>query len=295
MNWKRKILKSRKDSLVKLCYTDWWLGYACVVFLDNRDGTPTICASSQMWCNEACLFCMTGSKALKKNLTKEQIYQQFLDSLDILLQSWAKQEKLYVIMEWMGEAYYNLDNVFSAFVDFLQVIHREYKLIVFSISTVGNIWLIEPYIDFVKIHQNDFYNVKYQFQLSLHTPFDLERKKIMPVVAKKYSIAMILEAFYGLADFLSIPLKCNYLLLNYPWWGSNYTSFHLEELSKILDHNKTKIKLTKYSETWMGFSSPDTLVFEKFQLDLQKSGLSVWIRDILGEDLGAACGMLDYI
>jgi adenine C2-methylase RlmN of 23S rRNA A2503 and tRNA A37 len=103
-----------------------------------------------------------------------------------------------------------------------------------------------------------------------------------------------LENFYRLADFLDIKLKCNYLLLNYPWWWNNYSEKHLQQLISILDPKRAKIKLTKYSETWKGFSSPDQLVFEKIKNFLQDNNFEVGIRDILWEDLWAACGMLDY-
>lgn len=291
----KTILSSKKHPLKKIIYGNWSFSYYCVSFIDYRDDALVICASSQIWCVEACQFCATWSKRFVKNLDKAQILEEFLDWSQTFSQLHNKDiDKLYIIMEGMWEASYNLDNVFSALLDFLAQIHKKYKTIVFSVSTIWNINLINLYIDFIEKNKKPFSNVTYQFQISLHTPFDKERCILIPVTGKKYDISKIINTFYTLSDYLNIKLKCNYLLLNYPWWWNNYSIEHLTQLIKILDSHKSKIKLTKYSDTWKGFSSPDENTYVQVKKYLESFWLQTHVRDILWDDIESACGMLDY-
>lgn len=84
------------------------------------------------------------------------------------------------------------------------------------------------------------------------------------------------------------------MLLKYPDGTNNFSEKYLKKLSQILNPKSTQIKLTKYSDTGKGFSSPDKTVFSNVQNFLISKGFEVEIRELLGQDINAACGMLHY-
>jgi len=84
------------------------------------------------------------------------------------------------------------------------------------------------------------------------------------------------------------------MLLNYPDGETNYSQEHLNKLASIVIPQKTSIKLTSYSETGKGFSSPNAKVFKEVKKILEQKGIEVEIRKLLGSDINAACGMLHY-
>lgn len=89
----------------------------------------------------------------------------------------------------------------------------------------------------------------FQFQLSLHNAINDERRVMIPSLSKKMSVEQILESFYWLADELGTKLKCNYLLLNYPDGSTNFSDAHMARLLEVLRPQKTRMKLTRYSDT----------------------------------------------
>jgi adenine C2-methylase RlmN of 23S rRNA A2503 and tRNA A37 len=48
------------------------------VLIRHRDGRHTLCLSSQAGCALACSFCATGKAGFKRNLSAEEIEQQYL-------------------------------------------------------------------------------------------------------------------------------------------------------------------------------------------------------------------------
>ena len=123
---------------------------------------------------------------------------------------------------------------------------------------------------------------------------DEERRKLVPNNAHKTDLKTLVAEFGKLAQFLNMKLKCNYLLINYPWGGGNYDAEHLEALTQLLDPETSRIKLTSYSETGKGYTSPDPEKFEEIGEWLRARGYEVQIKKLLGSDIFAACGMLHY-
>ncbi len=291
----KKILESQTHPLKKIIYNESWNAYYSVSFLDYNDNSINICSSSQIWCVESCSFCATWDKKFIKNLTIEQLVNEFIDWLNCFDNiNWNKIETAYIIMEWMWEASHNIKNVFNALLKVHPYIKDKYKRFVFRISTVWNIKLVDDYINFIEKNKEILKNIEFQFQISLHNPLNEERIKLIPKLSLKYSIEEILKNFYKLSDYLNTKLKCNYLLLNYPEWGNNYSEKHLEKLVSILDSQKTRIKLTKYSDTWKWFSSPDDTVYKNVKKYLEWNWINTQIRELYWDDLEAACWMLDY-
>lgn len=270
--------------------------YYSVAFYDERDNSVNTCCSSQIGCVEKCTFCATGDKRLVRNLTAEEIGQEILDGIGALdnIRIAQNAKVLYVIMEGMGEPTYNIDNCCSAVANVAPQLEEMFDRIVFRISTAGNIQFIEPYLQFIENFGALHPAFKFQFQLSLHTAIANERAKLIPSRAGERPLGEILPRLYALAERLGDKLKCNYMLMDFPWGGNNYDQAHLEALSTAVDPQNTRLKLTKYSETGKGFKSPDHEQYIGAQKFLSERGFDVKIREIVGGDVVAACGMLDY-
>lgn len=296
MEEKRIVLQSKETSLRKIIFQqEDGPNYYSILFNYPNDNSTILCASSQIGCVEDCTFCATGKYPFIKNLSIEQMKKQYRLVIEQnKINSLANRESLYLIIEGMGEPSYNLDTCLTAFSETYSKLAKRFKQIAFRISTIGNPNLIEKYMVFINEHSEVMRKVKFQIQISLHTPFDGERKYLMPSVSKKYPLQEVIKNFYLLSDFLGNKLKFNYILLNYPNGRCNYSEIHLEELVKILDPAKTRIKLSNYSDTKCSFSSPEDNVYIKVKTFLEQRGIQTHIRKIVGQDLNAACGMLHY-
>lgn len=288
---------SKTDAVARITYPTPDVGqYYGVSFYDTGDKSLNICASSQVGCVERCSFCATGDQGFKRNLSPTEVSKQFLDGVHVFdsLRVEKGIEQLYIIMEGMGEPSYNIENILIALTSVIEDLERMFARITFRISTVGNVDMVDPYIRFIEAFAKFHEKLTFQFQLSLHTAIDAERAIMIPSRSGRKSLSVILKELYRLADFLNAKLKCNYLLLDFPDGGNNYDVAHLDAMKRRLDPCKTRIKLTKYSETGKNFRSPVPEEYERVRADLELAGFEVKIRRIVGADVMAACGMQHY-
>lgn len=298
-----EILVSKTSPLIKTIYGDNQKYYTVSFFSnENNDSDKMsliICVSTQIGCKEKCKFCATGDNKLIRNLSHDEIGAQILDSINLIKGSYLYKkynpEKLYIIFEGMGEVNDNIENTLLAIKKIFPIVMKEDIQVAFRFSSVGNIELKDSLITFFSENKYIKDKVEIEVKLSLHTPFTDEREYLCPVVSKKHSLKEILDDFYEISDFFNQRLICNYMLLDYPNGLTNYTKEHFEELAKILSRNKTTIWLGKYSDTNKGFKSPGEETYN-FAYNLIKNyyKFNAEITDLQGEDVGAACGMLDY-
>jgi len=290
------ILSSRVNKLKKIVYTnEKGYHFYTVIFYDPEDNSIMLCASSQIGCVERCRFCATGDSPFIRNLSCDEIANQFRLGVEAM-KCFLKKDRpqfIWIVMEGMGEPSYNLNNCLEALNKVYPQLKKQFKKIYFRISSIGNPELIKPYKEYI-IKNSQMKSVEFELQLSLHTPFDKERKKLIPMISSKYTLKKILKDFYSLSDFLGKKLKVNYMLLISHGGFNNFSENHINELAKILTPKRTEIKLTKYSEIGKDFYSPDKITFERVKKLLEQKGFEVVIREIIGQDINAACGMLHY-
>ena len=129
---------------------------------DNDRGT--LCVSSQMGCKMGCLFCMTGKQGFQANLTVNEILNQIR-----CLPEW--HELTNIVFVGMGEPLDNIDNLMKS----LEILTSDWgyarspKRI--TVSTIGIIPTMKTFLENSHCH----------LAVSLHSPFNEERKKLMPV------------------------------------------------------------------------------------------------------------------
>lgn len=231
----------------------------------------TLCVSSQAGCKMGCLFCATGRQGFQANLPVDEILNQ--------LRSIPEWESITnVVFMGMGEPLDNLSAVMKA--QHLLTDEQGFGLSIrkVTVSTVGIIPAMQVFLR----------ESKCNLALSLHTPFDDERQKLMPV-NHVYPIRQVIEAINGSAPDKYRRISIEYIVFG----GLNDTPRHVKELARLLNRTRCRINLIRFHPV-AGVPLPptDEARLMDFQQALQAKGIVTTIRASRGLDIEAACGLL---
>ena len=239
-------------------------------FIPESD-RATLCVSSQVGCKMGCLFCMTGKQGFQSQLTVAEILNQ--------IQSLPEFERLSnVVYMGMGEPLDNVDEVLKS----LEILTSDYgyawspKRI--TVSTIGIIPGLKEFLTKSKCH----------LAISLHSPFDAERLKLMPI-QHVYPIREVLAEIRNFDFGLQRRVSFEYIMFK----GLNDTPAHVKELAKILNGIRCRINLIRFHpipDTPLTGSDDNTI--KAFQEGLNEKGIITTIRASRGQDIFAACGLL---
>jgi len=247
------------------------------VLIPDED-RQTLCISSQVGCQQACRFCLTGSKGFIRDLKAFEIIDQVLEISRILKQEHVSDITNIVLMG-MGEPLANFDEVLQA----LRVIASD-KGLGFAtrrvtVSTSGLVPEIE------KLGRS---GVKVNLAVSLNATTDEVRDRIMPV-NRRYPIKELLAACrrYPLDPRRRITIE--YVMLR----GVNDTVEDARRLAKLLRGIKCKVNLIPFNP-FPGslFDRPDDASVLDFQKILLDQYYITPVRESRGRDISAACGQL---
>src|SRR5918993_5562174 len=249
-------------------------GHAIETVMIPERGRHTVCISTQVGCPMGCKFCATGLLGIKRNLKAREIAEQvFVAARDI-----APERVSNVVVMGMGEPMLNYNATLAA----LKVLNDSegFGLAArhIAVSTSGLVDKIRRFADEPE---------QFHLAISLHTPFEEERREIMPVAAR-HSIPELMDAARYFVEETRRKLFFEYTLLA----GINDQPRHVEALSSLLDHPLYHLNLLRFNWTDTGFSATskrDAKAFLRYARDL---GLSATLRPSRGEDIDAACGQL---
>ena len=240
----------------------------------------SLCVSTQVGCRMNCAFCASGLEGLIRNLTPGEILGEVISAnrLDGGLLG-EKRKVINVVLMGSGEPLDNYQNT----VKFIKLLSSENGINIsqrnVSLSTSG---LVPKMYDLA----NE--NLSVNLTVSLHAPFDEERKEIMPV-AKKYSIAEILDACKFYFDKTGRRYIFEYVLIK----GKNDTKVHADKLISLLKGKPCHVNLIRLNEVkekdLKGGTEKEAYRFLGL---LEKGGLSATLRRKMGEDIDGACGQL---
>jgi 23S rRNA (adenine2503-C2)-methyltransferase len=231
----------------------------------------TVCVSSQVGCKMGCLFCMTGKQGFQGNLTAGEILNQYRSLPDRKLLT-------NIVYMGMGEPLDNLSEVLRS----LEVFTAEWG---FALSprriTVSTIGITPAMLEFLNRSEA-------HLAISLHTPFDEERRKLMPV-QQVYPLKDVLKEIRSWDFGRQRRVSFEYILFkNY-----NDSAAHVNELSRILHGIRCRINLIRFHRIPdTPLESPDESSIEEFKNKLNAKGITATIRASRGEDIWAACGLL---
>lgn len=240
----------------------------------------SLCVSTQVGCRMHCAFCASGLHGLVRNLEPGEILGEVICANKFLGGGLGEKRKVInIVLMGSGEPLDNYDNT----IQFLRLVSCTSGINVsprnISLSTSG----IVP-----KMYDLADEKVTVNLTVSLHSPFDEERQKIMPV-AKTYKIAQILQACNNYFEKTGRRYIFEYVLIQ----GENDTNRHAEGLIKLLKGKPCHVNLIRLNEVKENKlkSATDKDAYRFLGL-LEKAGLSATVRRRMGEDIDGACGQL---
>jgi 23S rRNA (adenine2503-C2)-methyltransferase len=231
----------------------------------------TVCVSSQVGCKMGCLFCMTGKQGFQGNLDSGEILNQYRS----LPEHRAITNIVYM---GMGEPLDNLSEVLKS----LEVLTSDWGFALsprrLTVSTVGITPAMPEFLSRCDAH----------LAISLHTPFDEERRKLMPV-QNVYPLEEVLREVRSWDFGRQRRVSFEYILFK----DFNDSPSHVNELSRILHGIRCRINLIRFHPIpGTPLESPGDESIRLFKEKLNAKGILTTIRASRGQDIWAACGLL---
>ena len=241
----------------------------------------SLCVSTQAGCPVRCPFCATGRKGLKRNLSPDEIVDQFLMAA-AHLKKLNGQKIGSVIFMGMGEPFYNYDAVAEA----IRTITDPQRIGLgqrhVSVSTAGHVPGIRRFAkDFPQCN----------LAISLHASEDALRNDLVPL-NRQYPLSQLAKA---LNDYLVMTKRrvfVEYVLLD----GVNNSRSQAAKLNSWLRSVAAPkyftINLIPYNRTGGPYKAPAKDRVKVFAGLMEESGFEVTVRKSLGDDIAGACGQL---
>lgn len=231
----------------------------------------TVCISSQVGCKMGCLFCMTGKQGFQGNLSAGEILNQYRS-----IPEWKTLTN--IVYMGMGEPLDNLSEVLKS----LQILTADWGFALsprrITVSTIGITPAMLQFLDQSEAH----------LAISLHTPFDEERRKLMPV-QQVYPLQEVLTEIRSWDFGRQRRVSFEYILFK----GFNDSPAHVNELSRILHGIRCRINLIRFHPIPdTPLESPDESTILNFKDLLISKGITTTVRASRGQDIWAACGLL---
>lgn len=259
------------DGTVKYLYQVSDNHFVEAVYIPDED-RATLCVSSQVGCKMNCKFCMTGKQGFTASLTANQILNQ--------IAALPERDKLTnVVMMGMGEPLDNLDEVLKA----LHILTASYgygwspKRI--TLSSVGLRKGLQRFIEESECH----------LAISLHSPFPSQRSELMPA-ERAFSIKEMVDLLKNYDFSKQRRLSFEYIVFK----GVNDSLIYAKELLKLLRGLDCRVNLIRFHAIpGVDLEGAGMETMTSFRDYLTSHGLFTTIRASRGEDIFAACGMLD--
>lgn len=235
------------------------------------DDRKTVCVSSQVGCKMGCLFCMTAKQGFQGQLSSGEIVNQIRS-----IPEWHEVSN--IVYMGMGEPFDNLEQVLKS----LEILTSEWG---FAMSprriTVSTIGIIPGMVTFLN-------NSEAHLAVSLHTPFDDERKRLMPVQVA-YPIAEVVKEIKSWDFGRQRRVSFEYIVFK----GLNDSPKHVTELARLLNGIKCRINLIRFHPIpGTPLEGTDEQTLQLFKDKLNDKDILTTVRASRGQDIYAACGLL---
>lgn len=253
------------------------------VLMKNNRGHWSVCVSSQVGCAMACSFCATGKMGLARNLTVDEIvdqyrfWEQYLDEYQELPQYISN-----IVFMGMGEPLANYANVRESLRLILK--YTDIGPTRITVSTVGLIPMLHHLL-------KDKEWPPVRLAVSLHSADNETRKNMMPSSYDHFTEKLLewTREYFQKFESRRRHLTFEYVMLS----KVNDTESHARALIRFARQvGKVRINLIPYNFT--GDIYRDSLPgdFQKFETELREAGVDVTRRRTMGDDIAAACGQL---
>jgi 23S rRNA (adenine2503-C2)-methyltransferase len=231
------------------------------------------CLSSQVGCPMGCKFCATGLGGFDRNLSSGEIVGQYL-----MLQALTNRRISHAVFMGMGEPLLNLKNLLKAMALMNEEVGISYRRL--TVSTVG----IVP-----QIYELAEAEIPIHLALSLHSPLDEVRDRLMPV-NHKWPVAEVMQAMRDYYKASGRKITIEYLLIK----GLTDTVEQAVELARLVKGTPSVVNLIPFNwvDTEQGFARPERDRVRAFRSVLVGKGVNATERVERGHDIAAACGQL---
>jgi 23S rRNA (adenine2503-C2)-methyltransferase len=240
------------------------------VMIPDED-RKTVCVSTQAGCRMGCLFCMTGKQGFQGQLSAGEIVNQ-------LRSIYEHADISNIVYMGMGEPFDNPEAVLKS----IGILTSGWG---FAISprriTVSSIGIIPGMIRFLN-------ECEANLAISLHTPFEEERRKLVPVQTA-YPLDEVVNEIRAWDFGRQRRVSFEYILFK----GLNDTPLHIRGIVKLLSGIRCRVNLIRFHQVpGTPFESPAEEAMTDFRDHLNSKGITATIRASRGQDIYAACGLL---
>lgn len=282
-----QILTSKKGDTYKAMLTLLDGQQIETVLMQNVRDQWTICVSSQVGCAMRCGFCATGRMGLKRNLSADEIMDQYRFWQSFVTEQQAKNKKFptrisNVVFMGMGEPLANYDNVKATINVWLKNTDLGHNHI--TVSTVGHLPMLEKLL-------NDAEWPHVRLAVSVHSADASTRKMIVPT---SYDGFLPKLADWAQRYIEKFGNKKHHLTFEYVMLRDiNDTAHHAKVLAEYVNQiGHVKVNLIPYNVTENKFKRSLDAVIDDFKFKLEDAGVIVTVRKTMGDDIAAACGQL---
>ena len=234
----------------------------------------TVCISSEVGCPMGCKFCASTIGGLVRRLEPSELLDQVLFSqLDsgLLISN--------IVLMGIGEPLDNFDNVMR----FLELVNSPDGMNIgmrhISLSTCG---LVD------KIEQLAERDLQLTLSVSLHSPDDESRSKIMPV-NRRWPVDTLLSACRDYFAKTGRRISFEYTMISGVSDSPEQAQLLAKKLAGMGAH-VNMIPLNNVTESGLHTSSRQAI--RRFQTILEENGITATLRRTLGSDIDASCGQL---
>ena len=233
----------------------------------------TVCISSEVGC-PGCKFCASTIGGLVRRLEPSELLDQVLFSQ---LDSGLPISN--IVLMGIGEPLDNFDNVMR----FLELVNSPDGMNIgmrhISLSTCG---LVD------KIEQLAERDLQLTLSVSLHSPDDESRSKIMPV-NRRWPVDTLLSACRDYFAKTGRRISFEYTMIDGVSDSPEQAQLLAKKLAGMGAH-VNMIPLNNVTESGLHTSSRQAI--RRFQTILEENGVTATLRRTLGSDIDASCGQL---
>lgn len=245
------------------------------VFMKYKFGN-SVCVSSQVGCRMGCRFCASTLDGLRRNLLPGEILEEIYT-----IHRLTGEKISHVVVMGTGEPLDNYENLLK----FLRMLTDEngqnLSMRNVTVSTCG----IVP-----RIYDLAREKLSITLALSLHATTDERRREIMPI-ANTYTISECMAACRYYFEETGRRVTFEYSLIK----GVNDSLRDAKELAALAGSISAHINLIPVNPVReRDYEQPDLFAVQAFRAKLEKHGINVSIRRVLGRDIDGACGQLRH-
>ncbi|EFD05895.1 23S rRNA m2A2503 methyltransferase [Peptostreptococcus anaerobius 653-L] len=244
----------------------------------DYDSRLTVCVSNQVGCRMGCNFCASTIGGLSRHLEAWEILDQIMKVQEDLGKRVSN-----IVMMGSGEPLDNFDNSMR----FLKLVNEKNGLNIGNRHiTLSRCGLVDRILELADMQ------IPINLAISLHSPYDEERKEIMPI-AKKYTIKELMDACRYYISKTNRRVTFEYALIK----DKNNTDREAKKLVELLRGMLCHVNLIPINPiAERDYEKPNIEYINKFKNYLDKNKIPVSIRNSMGSDISGACGQLrrDY-